>query len=488
MQLFDETGRPTFDFQDSAPPDLGLRDKVLRVGEFLDIVHDLLKPLTVTIRGEISSVSERGNAFYINLSDSTEKAVLNCFMWRRNGDYLRTVLREGSEVEVTGYPSIYKPFGKFSLNIEQVTPVGEGALRQAFEALKRQLEQDGYFAEERKRELPDYVQSIGLITSSFGDARKDFLTHLGEHGIQVHFHDVRVEGVNAVRSIVNAIEWFNKNTTDVQVLVLTRGGGSLESLQAFNSMEVAQAIYSSRIPVISAIGHENDVSISDLVADVRASTPTHAGKVLGHPWAMAKDRIGEIDRTMTRMFITAADDRRRQFDHLLDRMVHSYTAHLNRTVAKLETIEERSIRSYQAALSAAKNRLALTGASMVGNFRAVFTRFQQTEQRLKEAEYIIGKRLQKQQLKLEQTHMTFVSSVPSWWLRVGKHLDTLDRYLSLSDPRQKLKQGYSISYGPDKRVLKSIDSVAKGAIITTQIADGEITSSVTDTHDIEESV
>ena len=127
---------------------------------------------------------------------------------------------------------------------------------------------------------------------------RDFLTGLSDHGLQIHFYDVRVEGLHAIENIVQAIQWFNEHPQGVKVLVLARGGGSLERLQPFNSLEVAKAIYSSKIPVMSAIGHELDVTIADLVADVRASVPMDAGKRLSESWVKAGERIDTLEGAM----------------------------------------------------------------------------------------------------------------------------------------------------------------------------------------------
>ncbi len=160
---------------------------------------------------------------------------------------------------------------------------------------KKKLTAKGYFALERKQPLPLYPVNIGLLTSETGDAIRDFKTHLGNFGFKVFHYDTKVEGIYAIESIVQGIRYFNEhpqvNGQALEVIVLTRGGGSLESLQAFNSEEVAQAIFASKIPVLSAVGHERDVTIADLVADVRASTPTDAGRVLSENWRSLASKV-----------------------------------------------------------------------------------------------------------------------------------------------------------------------------------------------------
>ena len=150
--------------------------------------------------------------------------------------------------------------------------------------LMKKLEAEGLFSPEHKTPIPNFAKNIGLITAADREAMNDFITHLAPHGLDIELYDVRVEGARAVEQIVEAIEYFNKNRPETEVLVLTRGGGSLESLQAFNAEAVARAIFASRIPIICGVGHERDVSIADFVADMRASTPTHAAKIISESW------------------------------------------------------------------------------------------------------------------------------------------------------------------------------------------------------------
>lgn len=313
-------------------------DKVYGIGEFLEQINLLLAPIHITIQGEINSVTERGSAVYFTLSDPKEKATLNCIVWKNKMRSFGFELREGLEIKVVGAPNIYKPFGKFSFTADYISPVGEGALKQALEQLKLQLETEGYFASERKRPIPSYIQSLGLITSEHGDAKKDFLTHVGNHGISIRFFDVRVEGVQSIPTIVQAIRWFNEHMPETEVLVLTRGGGSLESLQSFNSLEVARAIFSSRIPVLSAVGHENDVSIADLVADLRASTPTHAGKILGTPWEQAPEKIDTMQNEMLYAFRQTAHKLTLKLQSVQQHMMYAYEQRLRDTRQFIDSV------------------------------------------------------------------------------------------------------------------------------------------------------
>ncbi len=272
------------------------------VSEFLDLLNGTFGAREFTVIGEIAEVNVRGKAVYIKLKDKADGSTLETILWTYNARRLGFDPTEGQEVKVVGKVQIYKPYGKLSLIISHISPLGEGALKAAFEKLKKDLEARGYFDEARKRELPAYPSHIGLITSRMGDARKDFLTHLAPYWIRVSFLDARVEGVSAIDSIVSALHEFNRLPASVDLIVLTRGGGSIESLQAFNSYEVAQAIFSSRIPVVSAVGHENDITIADLVADVRASTPTHAGQLVSRGYVDAASELSLLHARLINNF------------------------------------------------------------------------------------------------------------------------------------------------------------------------------------------
>ena len=206
--------------------------QIYSVTQFLDLVNLQLEAFPAAIQGEITSLSMRNHA-YFTLTDgnSGEPAVLSCALWQSRLKNVPFELKEGLEVQVLGQANVYKPTGRFSFIVEHISPVGEGALQKAFEQLKLQLEAKGFFALERKRALPLFPTRIGLLTSESGEALRDFKQHLGNFGFQIAHRDIRVEGLNAIPSIVQGIEWFNKHSDaldgGVEVLVITRGGGSL---------------------------------------------------------------------------------------------------------------------------------------------------------------------------------------------------------------------------------------------------------------------
>ncbi|NQV89812.1 exodeoxyribonuclease VII large subunit [Candidatus Uhrbacteria bacterium] len=258
-------------------------EKALSVGEYLTLVNQTLQCIPsheVIVEGEVSDYRvAQGKWVSFDLKDEEAQAVLKCFMttWQ-----LKSPIEDGMRVQLKGAPKIYERFGTFKMNVTEVAAVGEGALRRSYELLKKKLQDEGLFGEGRKRELPRFPERIGLLTSRDAAAYGDFLRILNNRwgGVQVLHAHVHVQGREAVGDIVGAFQFFNALPAEKrpEVLVLTRGGGGLEDLHAFNDEAVARAVYASEIPVVCAVGHERDESLADFVADIRASTPSNAAE------------------------------------------------------------------------------------------------------------------------------------------------------------------------------------------------------------------
>ena len=255
---------------------------VFTVSDFIVHINDVLSRSwnaeELCVEGEVSDFKiSQGQWVNFNLKD--EKGLVQIFMtaW-----HLRVPIQEGVKVRVYGLPRIYPKFGKFSLSAERVELVGEGALQKALLALKVKLEQEGLFDEARKRPLPSFPSRIALIASRESAAYGDFIRILNERwgGMQIDLYHVKVQGIDSAEDIVHAIQEANIRHKDYDVLVLTRGGGSLEDLMSFNDELVVRAIYASKIPTLVGIGHERDVSLAELSADMRGSTPTDCARRL----------------------------------------------------------------------------------------------------------------------------------------------------------------------------------------------------------------
>ena len=231
------------------------------------------------IKGEISNFKRHSSGhLYLTLKDSG--SVLKCVMFQSYASKLKFNPEDGMKVIAMGRVSVYEAGGAYQLYIEQIVPDGKGELYEAYEQLKSNLEKMGYFDSDIKKPLPKYPRCVGVVTSPQGAAIKDILSVLGRRFplADVLIYPAQVQGVGASETIVSGIEYFNA-TGEADVLIIGRGGGSIEDLWAFNEKNVADAIYSSNIPIISAVGHETDFTISDFVADMRAPTPSAAAEM-----------------------------------------------------------------------------------------------------------------------------------------------------------------------------------------------------------------
>ncbi len=316
--------------------------RTVSVSEFLTLVNETLRLIPsqeFVVEGEVSDfrvTQEKWVSF--DLKDEQADAVLKCFMtaWQ-----LRVPIEDGMRVQVQGSPKVYERFGQFKLNVQEVSPVGEGALRRAYELLKKKLEEEGLFDVSRKRILPRFPKIIGLITSRDAAAYGDFLRILNNRwsGVQVVHMNVHVQGREAVPEILGAFALLNElpDSERPDVLVLTRGGGGLEDLHAFNDEQVARAVFGSKIPVVCAVGHERDESLCDFVADVRASTPSNAAERVV---PSRQEIIYEIE-TISRHMQTRLIDQTKQQSFVVERAMQMMSLVLSRQRERFVFIERR---------------------------------------------------------------------------------------------------------------------------------------------------
>jgi exodeoxyribonuclease VII large subunit len=260
---------------------------VWSVGAILKDVKDALarEYPEVWVKGEISSFRVHGSGhMYFTLKDAHEDACLSCVFFKFQSRGLRFVPKEGMEVELRGTFDLYPPRGSFQLRVLEMRPAGIGALLLAFEELRKKLAAEGLFDASRKRALPSYPRAIGLVTSPSGAAIRDLLHVLRRRwpGLRLVLAPVAVQGAGAAAEIAAAIERFNR-LGGLDVLIVGRGGGSLEDLWAFNEESVVRAIAASAIPLVSAVGHESDTTLADFAADVRAATPSAAAELVTTP-------------------------------------------------------------------------------------------------------------------------------------------------------------------------------------------------------------
>jgi len=322
-------------------------NQVLEVSDFVALVNQTLDYAypEVMIEGEVSGFSLNQDKFvFFDLKDSS--ASVGCFMMVFQ---LKVPLEDGMRVRITAQPKLTNK-GRFSLTVRQVVPVGEGGLKRAFELLRAKLDREGLFAPERKRPLPPVPDAIGLISSESAAGAKDFLTILGRRwgGVEVKFARVQVQGESAPDQIVKAVDYFNQLARPVDVLAIVRGGGSLEDLWAFNTEPVARAIAASRSPVITGIGHQDDVTLADLAADVRAATPTDAAALV------VPDR-----RQILSQLESARGQLARHIQHLIVGRRDRYLAELRDGMNRVLSSFEQNLSGYRRSLMAYDPEAAL---------------------------------------------------------------------------------------------------------------------------------
>lgn len=410
----------------------------ISVSQFLGLVNQTLRTIPTeqfAIEGEVADFRiSQGKWVNFDLKDEEVEVKIPCFMTTFQ---LGIPLEHGMRVRVTGYPKVFERFGKFSLNVESVMPVGEGALAKAYAMLKAKLTAEGIFDLGRKRSLPAFPTTIGLITSREAAAYGDFLRILGNRmgGLTIVHANVTVQGQLAVNDICEAFAMFNRLPAGERpdVIVLTRGGGSLEDLHAFNDERVVRAVFSSLVPVVVGVGHERDESLSDFAADVRASTPSNAAELV-------------------------SSDRRelsRQVEHIEDRMT-------DRVMNRLQSYQmriERSTMLFEKTFIGVGNRFQSAASGLSRSFDGFRLKLVATREHIERRERANEQRYR---LTLE---------------RVTSRLSTLTRVLDSVSPVRVLERGYAIARNAQGIVLDPT-VLAPGERLSLQFAKGKVETEV----------
>jgi exodeoxyribonuclease VII large subunit len=289
---------------------LNFDEKIFTIAEYIEVLNVFFKSRSVKIIGEICELKRAASGHvYFTVKDKENPGSLDAIMWSRNYALCGINLEVGMEVILNGHPNVYPNNGRLSFIADTVELVGEGALKKAYDDLRKKLEVEGIFAQERKRVLPDYVQRIGVITSMKGAVIHDFENNLGKFGFAVNVIDSRVEGAQAAAPLLAAIKAIRElvdvnlggtKENGIEALIIIRGGGSLESLQAFNNEALVREVIDFPVPVIAGIGHDQDVPLMALAADYMTSTPTAAAHLLSRSWAEAYAKIREFSGLLNR--------------------------------------------------------------------------------------------------------------------------------------------------------------------------------------------
>ncbi len=439
--------------------------KIYTVRELTGEIKDLLENRFefVWVEGEISNFSAPSSGhYYMVLKDG--KAQIRAVMFRVQARRLRFMPENGMHVLVQGRVGVYPPRGEYQIILDYLEPMGVGALALAFERLKKKLASQGIFDEDIKKPLPFLPQRVAVVTSPTGAAIRDFLKIIRRRfaNIEVTIVPVRVQGDEAAGEIVEALERINREM-DVDVIVLTRGGGSLEDLWAFNQEELALAIRKSDIPVLSAVGHEIDLTIADLAADVRAPTPSAAAEILVAEKQILVEQLNDLKTRLLKAFKHRVEREFRDLNHLKSRLKDP-GKQLGENWMRLDDSRSRLIRLIQRMVEDRRKRLDAEYHALLAS---------SPEKRADAA---------RQQLDFQRTSL--MRAVSAWLREKHTALSTLEKRMMDLNPMSILERGYSITLKlPEKQVLKDISRVEKGNPVRILLARGALRCRVEELED-----
>ena len=417
----------------------------------------------IWLEGEISNLSKPNSGhWYFTLKD--EQAQIRCAMFKARNNRIAWPIKDGQKVIARAKVSLFEGRGEYQLIIEHLEEVGIGALQRAYEMLKQQLASEGLFDASHKKALPTHPKHIGLITSPTGAAVNDLLKVLKRRWpiAEVIILPVAVQGTGAANAIASTISLANKSK-NLEAIIVGRGGGSLEDLQAFNSEDVARAIFNSRLPVISAVGHETDTCISDFVADYRAPTPSAAAEVLTPDHKILHKDFQQKITQLHRQLLNQLDSRHQQLDFTRAQLKHPGDQ-LKLYKIRLESLQQRQDRSLEHNILEKKQRFS--AAQLRLNHRS-------PEQTLKIQKQSIRHLASRLTSALEQLH-----TIKTQQLHESAHL------LNSLSPLATLSRGYSLTLDTKGKPLSSSRNVNKGDTIRIQLHDGALDADISDiTHD-----
>jgi exodeoxyribonuclease VII large subunit len=427
------------------------KNRVLSVRELNFAAKQLIEsglPL-LWVRGEISNfVCAASGHWYFSLKD--EQAQVRCVMFRHKSQYLDWQPKSGAQVEVLALPSLYEARGEFQLTLEQMRPAGMGALYEAFERLKKKLEGEGLFADSRKRALPAFPAQVGIVTSPQAAALRDVLTTLARRmpGLPVVLYPTPVQGSGSAQKIADAIAVANERK-ECDVIILCRGGGSIEDLWAFNEEVVARAVAASHIPVVCGVGHETDFTIADFVADQRAATPTAAAQAVAPERVELMQRVHQFEQRMTRATLRQLERAMQQLDYLQRRLVHP-AQRAQQQAQHLGQLQQR----LQSALTHAMQNQNWRWQTLQQRLRSVRPDLMQLSNRHVE----LGRRLQE--------------AVQRMLERYDNRLAAAQQHLLHLDPQQVLARGYSMVRDERGAVVVDSEKLALGQRLQVTFARG----------------
>lgn len=414
----------------------------------------------VWVEGELSRVTIHSSGhWYFTLKD--KDAAVSCAMFRNDNGRVLFKPKDGLQVQMLARPSLYEANGRYQLIASEMEEAGKGNLQEQFEKLKAKLAAEGLFDEARKKPLPTLPQKIGVVTSPTGAAIRDIINVLTRRfpNIQILLIPAKVQGAGAEKGITKAINYLNTRG-DIDVMIIGRGGGSIEDLWNFNEEVVARAIAASEIPVISAVGHEIDFTISDFVADVRAPTPSAAAELAVREKSDFEAELSLYERRLRQSLKTLAQDFRLRLNGAAQSYVFREPANL--------------VRGYRQSIQALEARMADLLKLAAGE------RFQRVERSNTRMAHLLQSSVQQAHQRVDELGMLMQHQMERKAERDRQKLQRLESQLQMLNPLAVLGRGYSLTCKPDGTVVRSAGSVAIGERITTRLADGKVISNITE--------
>ncbi|MDH4869513.1 exodeoxyribonuclease VII large subunit [Pseudomonas sp. BN515] len=441
---------------------LGLDREVLTVSQLNQRARHLLEDVfpQVWVEGEISNLARPASGhLYFTLKDA--QAQVRCALFRQNAQRVRQALRDGLAVRVRGKVSLFEGRGDYQLIADTVEPAGDGALRLAFEALKEKLAAEGLFAAERKRPLPAHPQRIGIVSSPTGAVIRDIISVFRRRAPQVQLTLIptAVQGREATAQIVRALALADAQGFDA--LILARGGGSLEDLWCFNEEAVARAVAACKTPIVSAVGHETDVSISDFVADVRAPTPSAAAELLAPDASELQQRLDSLHRRLVLRMREHLTRERLRLDGLFRRLRHP-GERLRQQAQRLDDLDMRLRRAFERQLQIRHERLARLDTRLAAQHP--------------------GRTLALLRQRLDSLAERLPRAARDAIKDRRQKLDTLAQTLHVVSPLATLGRGYSILLDERGQAIRAASQTRPGQRLKARLAEGELDVRVEDNH------
>ncbi|MGB3988791.1 MAG: exodeoxyribonuclease VII large subunit [Minisyncoccales bacterium] len=425
----------------------------LEVSQFIEFTNEVLRRIRARLIGEVSDLKRDANGHYwFSLRDKKNGNTLRCVIWKYNYQICGVDLKNGIEVILFGSVDIYPVSGQLSFKAETVELVGEGALKKAYDELKEKLSKEGVFDLDKKREIPEYPQRIGIITSlRSGTVIHDFTSNLGKFGFKIKAIDSRVEGQEAVEKLLRAINLFKKEKIDV--LVIIRGGGSLESLMAFDNETLVREVASFPVPVIAGIGHHKDVTLVSLAADASESTPTATAQLINTSWEKAIDKINIAEVVIMKGFESTLFLIKEKLNDTLETAISTLDLIFKKYQAGITKINKEILRM-GFSISDKKKELSKSGLFLIKDLKD---------------------RIDIQEKSLLLRWDDLKSRFHFLKKNLSNQIDNLEKRVLNNDPEKQLSLGYSMIFS-NKKIVKTVKGFKKDDLLELKVCDGSMES------------